>query len=95
MLHGEIQNLLNAPKLDIDIAREASEFVSRLRDNFPTISAFLHGVIGLIAVASFLILLCMLLPFCIRLICKQMYKLAMDIRLLQLRREKDSIPLEL
>ena len=82
--------MAHAPKLDIDIAKAASDFIIQLRNNFPFVTSTMYGLIGLVITAGLLVLLCALLPVLLKIICRQTYQLATDIKMIQLYQNKDN-----
>lgn len=92
LLHQEIQNLMNAPSLDIDIASQAQSFLQALRGTFPSFTLWGYHLGSLIGIG----LLCLggifFLSCCVRLGQSRLGQALISLRMLQLQREKDQAP---
>jgi hypothetical protein len=76
-LHREIRDLINAPPLSIDIARDAQNFLSALSKQFPSFGRILYNWIGF---GVFVILLLLCIPCITRLFIKQIGGLYIDLK---------------
>lgn len=76
-LHKQIQDMVNAPPIDIDIVRDAKNFLSALAKQFPT---FEHFIYSWIEFGVFIIILLLLLPCIIRLFISQINRIYVDLK---------------
>lgn len=89
LLHREIRDLLNAPPLDFDLAKQAQSFFNSLRTAFPSMTQWGQQLIGLVTVAACGILGMGTICCCLRLGAAQVSQLFVSLKYLQLQQEKD------
>lgn len=87
LLHQEIQNMANAPPLDIDIAKQAKAFVDSLQVSFPSIAQWGHQIIALTLLALICCGIILLLCCCLRMGASQISQLYIQMKRLQLQQE--------
>lgn len=91
LLHREIRDLLNAPPLDLDLAKQAQSFFNSLRAAFPSMTQWGQQLIGLVTVAACGILGMVTICYCLRLGAAQVSQLFVSLKYLQLQLEKDRL----
>ncbi|KAM5295857.1 endogenous retrovirus group K member 13-1 Env polyprotein-like isoform 1-T1 [Glossophaga mutica] len=89
-LHKEIRNLAEAPPIDIDIARDAQNFLSALAKRFPTFNQLMYNWIG---VGIFVLLFLLLIPCIFRVFVSQINGLYVDLKWQRLDMTKNEVPL--
>lgn len=92
-LHNEIQALASAPRLNIDIAKEAQNFLYTLSSTFPSMRQWGTQLIGLCVIGIGLIVLCMILLCCCRMMLSQFSQIWIKMTRLNLEQDKNKNPL--
>lgn len=93
-LKNHIQDIINAPRPQLDLAKQTKAFIDALKASFPSFSGFKTWLGSLFALILICVCGCLFLPYIIRLFVKQMNAGMIEMKKLKLHSTKDTPPPE-
>lgn len=94
-LHSQIQNLANAPPIDIDIAKEAERFIKSLSFRFPSLHDVVSFGIEIVLILFVILVFLSIMPCCMHIIINHLNRTTLEVKKMKLHAKQDELPMKI